>query len=211
MAGLPSASGRRHIRADVRRAVSQCQGDGYCDWMAVYDRDSTVNHPLDFRLAVGGSVTLFWSTEVLRSSVTWLSANGYRLVHLDASKWRDESDMHTDLASALDFPAYYGRNLDALNDCLGDVAVGDYGLTDGDTGLALVIQRIDLFMRRQPVVGHHLFDALAGTAREGALFGNRILCLAQSDDPDLVIPPIGASHVPWNDAEWLDSKRHPGA
>jgi hypothetical protein len=116
--------------------------------------------------------------------------------------------MHADLASALDFPAYYGGNLDALNDCLGDVAVGDYGLADGDAGLAVVIERIDLFMRRHPLVGQHLLEALAGTAREGALFGTRILCLAQSDDPDLVIPLISARHVPWNDAEWQDSKRH---
>lgn len=179
--------------------------------MAVFDRDSTVKHPLDFRLAAGGSVTLFWSPEVLRSSVAWLSEHGYRVVNLDASRWRDDQDMHSELASALHFPDYYGRNLDALNDCLGDVAVAEYGLTDDDAGLALVIRRIDLFMQRQPRVGQHLLDALAGTARGAALFGHRILCLAQSDDPDLVIPPIGAYTVPWNDAEWLDSKRHPAA
>jgi hypothetical protein len=184
------------------------QGDGYRDGVAVYERDSTVNHPLDFRLAVGGSVSLFWNTEVLRASVNWLAVSGYRLIHLDASKWRAESDMHADLASALDFPAYYGRNLDALNDCLGDVAVGDYALADGDVGLAVVIERIDLFMQRHPLVAQHLLEALAGSAREAALFGNRILCLAQSDDPDLVIPLISARHVPWNDAERQDSQRH---
>jgi hypothetical protein len=77
--------------------------------------------------------------------------------------------------------------------------------------LALVIKRIDLFMQRQPEVAHHLFDAIAGAARGAALFGNRILCLSQSDDPDIVIPAIGASAVLWNDAEWLDSKRYPRA
>ena len=28
---------------------------------------------------------------------------------------------HDDLAEAFGFPAYYGRNLDALHDCLGDI------------------------------------------------------------------------------------------
>jgi hypothetical protein len=177
--------------------------------MAVFDRDSTVNHPLDYRLAAGGFVTLFWSTDVLQSTVGWLTAQGYRVIDFDASRWRDGQDMHADFAPALNFPAYYGRSLHALNDCLNDVAVGDYGLADGDAGLAVVIRRIDLFMQRQPVVAHHLLDALAGTARGAALFGNRILCLPQSDDSDLVIPAIGASTVPWNDAEWMDSKRHP--
>lgn len=176
--------------------------------MAAFDRDCVLNHPLDYRLAADGCVSLFWSTEVLRSSVAWLRDRGYRVVDLDASEWRGEEDMHTDVAVALNFPAYYGRNLNALNDCLGDVAVGDYGLSPEETGLALVIRRVDLFMRRQPLVAHHLIGAVAGAAQSAALFGHRILCLVQSDDPDLVIPPIGARTVPWNDAEWLDSKRH---
>ncbi|MFD9005044.1 barstar family protein [Streptomyces sp. NPDC059582] len=29
--------------------------------------------------------------------------------------------MHRDVATAIDFPDYYGHNLDALNDCLRDV------------------------------------------------------------------------------------------
>jgi len=35
---------------------------------------------------------------------------------LDASGWHAGADMHRDIAAALDFPDYYGNNLDALND-----------------------------------------------------------------------------------------------
>lgn len=63
--------------------------------------------------------------------------------------------------------------------------------------------------KRLPDTGHHLINALARATRGAALFGNRILCLAQIDDPDLVIPAIGANNAPWNDAEWLTAKRHP--
>ena len=39
-------------------------------------------------------------------------------VQLSARKWRTEQDVHDALARALQFPGYYGRNLDALFDCL---------------------------------------------------------------------------------------------
>lgn len=39
-------------------------------------------------------------------------------VQLSARKWRTEQDVHDALARVLQFPGYYGRNLDALFDCL---------------------------------------------------------------------------------------------
>jgi hypothetical protein len=152
---------------------------------------------------------MFFSTEVLRSNVAWLSDHGYRVVHLEASRWRIEQDVHADLALALNFPDYYGRNLDALNECLSDVAGCDYGFSEADAGLVLVMRGIDRFMQRQPRLALDLMDAVVGTARGAALFGHRILCLVQSDDPNLEIPPIGAAVVSWNDAEWMNSNRHP--
>ena len=39
-------------------------------------------------------------------------------VQLSAAGWDTPEKAHRDLAKALDFPAYYGHNLDALHDCL---------------------------------------------------------------------------------------------
>lgn len=39
---------------------------------------------------------------------------------LDGSTIRDISEVHDRFAQALHFPDYYGRNLDALHDCLTD-------------------------------------------------------------------------------------------
>lgn len=177
--------------------------------MAVFNPESRLTHELDYRLAASGPVSMFFSTEVLRSNVAWLSDHGYRVVHLEASGWRTEQDMHADLALALNFPDYYGRNLDALNECLSDVAGCDYGFSEADAGLVLVMRGIDRFMQRQPRLALDLMDAVVGAVRGAALFGHRILCLVQSDDPNLEIPPIGAALVSWNDAEWLNSNRHP--
>ncbi|QJC51717.1 barnase inhibitor [Paenibacillus albicereus] len=41
---------------------------------------------------------------------------------LDGSKLHDWDDIHDWFAEQLGFPDYYGRNLDALWDCLGDYA-----------------------------------------------------------------------------------------
>ena len=42
-------------------------------------------------------------------------------VVLSAAEWRTPRDAHEALAQALNFPAYYGHNLDALHDCLRDL------------------------------------------------------------------------------------------
>ena len=42
-------------------------------------------------------------------------------VQLSAAGWDSPEKAHEELARALAFPDYYGRNLDALHDCLGDL------------------------------------------------------------------------------------------
>ena len=44
-----------------------------------------------------------------------------KTVILDCTPMVDEKSVHDAFAAALDFPATYGRNLDALYDCLGEV------------------------------------------------------------------------------------------
>jgi hypothetical protein len=142
-------------------------------------------------------------------SLGWLGEHGYHIVRLDAGEWATEATMHHALAEALDFPDYYGKNLDALNDCLGDVASLAYGSREGATGLVLALDRFDRFMRQLPRAAPIVLDIFASQARVAALIGHRMLCLVRSDDPDLFVPPVGAMSVLWNPAEWLDSKRHP--
>ena len=130
-------------------------------------------------------------------------------MHVEATAWTTEQDLHRDIAAALSFPSYYGHNLAALNDCLSDVGSMEYGTSPAVTGLALVISGYDKFYAIEPDLAHSLLDIFARQARHAALIGHRMMCLVQTDDPQIAIAPVGAMPVEWNQSEWLTSNRRP--
>jgi hypothetical protein len=130
---------------------------------------------------------------------------------VDASRWTTPADLHRDIARALDFPDYYGHNLDALNDCLRDVVAGDYGIPADATGFVLAFTHYDCFDRACPREAQIVLDILADHGRRAAVFGQRVLCLVHTDDPEITFDPVGATQVEWNRAEWLQARRRPGA
>ncbi|MBO0901164.1 barstar family protein [Cellulomonas sp. zg-ZUI222] len=175
--------------------------------MAAFDRDADITHAVDFRIARAGGVVLCRRPQVLEDAVRSLVDLGYDVVYLNAADWRAAPTMYGDLASALQFPEHFGRNLDALRDCLDDVAHGDYGWRVGSTGLALVVAGFDVYRQRLPEEALALADVLAATSRTALLYGHRILSLLRVDDPGFRIGPVGGVGVPWHDAEWLDRDR----
>jgi len=175
--------------------------------VSAFDPDAYLRHDLDFRLLMNTSVTLFWRRRVLDETIAWLSDRGYQVTVLDASTWSDESDLHEQIAHALSFPAYYGRNLHALVDCMRDVVVHAYGWAADTTGLALVFTGFDGFAATCPYAAQAVLDIMASSSRDAGLVGGRLMCLVQSDDPRISFEPVGATPVWWNDAESADSRR----
>ena len=43
------------------------------------------------------------------------------IIPIDCTNIKDKAGFHAAVAEKLDFPAHYGRNLDALHDCLTDI------------------------------------------------------------------------------------------
>lgn len=178
--------------------------------VTTFDADADARR-LDYRLMANTFVTLFWRASVFDEAVQWLAGHGYTIVHLDARRWATKADMHRDVASALDFPDYYGHNLDALNDCLRDVVAYRYGTTREATGLLIAFNGYHAFAEADRRCAAEVLDIIAGQARSAALIGHRMLCLVQSDDPQIAFEPVGAMPVLWNHREWLDARRRPGS
>jgi RNAse (barnase) inhibitor barstar len=179
----------------------------FCGW-PTWDADAETTHPVDFRLVHNTFVTMFWRSSLLDETVGWLRSHSYRVVEFDAGSWSSSAEMYDDVALAFNFPDYFGRNLDALNDCMGDVASGDYGWdADANTGLVIVLRAFDAFTAVDRRTAQNMLAIFADRARCAILIGHRIICLVQSDDPRLAFDPVGAMPVVWNDAEWLNSKR----
>lgn len=171
--------------------------------MAAFSDDPETFERVDWRLLQNGPVTLYWRPECMREDVEWLEAHGYIIHHFDVAGWNDLAKMHSEFQSKLAFPDYYGKNLDALNDCLSDVGIPD------DAGIALAFAHFDSLVAAQPRVAAALLDIMADNSRRAMLFGKRFIALVQTDSPDFRTGPIGTMTGNWNCREWLDSNRKP--
>jgi RNAse (barnase) inhibitor barstar len=164
-------------------------------------------HAVDYRLVHNTFVTMFWRRSLLDDTIRWLIQHDYDVVTLDSATWRSAENMLTDMAEALDFPAYFGHSLNSLSDCLRDVAACDYGWRSEATGLVLVLINFERFAAADRLTAQRLLDIFADKARAAMLIGNRMMCIIQSNDPRSTFEPVGATPVIWNDAEWLDTNR----
>jgi hypothetical protein len=155
----------------------------------------------DLALLRNGPVVLFRRPEVLDGTSAWLAEHGYRVVRLDARDWAGAADLHREIGAALGFPDHYGHNLDAFDECMTEVAAYGHGADRDATGTVLVLVRYDAFAAREPRVAQGVLDVVGSAARFAMLFGHRMLCLVQTDDPDLRFAPVGATPVAWNPDE----------
>lgn len=175
--------------------------------MVAFDRSTDLSGDPGYRYLFNSCVTLFWRRPLLDNAVVQLEAARYHVVRFAASGWQTPQAMHQDLARALEFPAYYGHNLDAFNDCLRDVVAKAYGWPEKATGLVLVFDGFDGFAKRHAQQAQSVLDIIAGQSRSALLYGERMICLVRSDDSMIEFDPVGSLPVIWNDAEWLTANR----
>jgi RNAse (barnase) inhibitor barstar len=140
---------------------------------------------LDWEILRNGPTYLYFSREVLAADVEWFRQHGYRIHTFDCSTWTSERALHDQLSHAFRFPAYYGRNLVALEECFCDIDVPQEG------GVALVLTSFDAFAKRAPDDSWHVLNIIALTSRYVLLMGKRLVALIQSNDEDISLKEIG--------------------
>ena len=101
----------------------------------------------------------------------------------------------------LDFPDYFGHNLDALNDCMREISIPDEG------GRCLVFDRFDAAAKSFGDFAWHVLDIFANQSHQHLLVGKRLLVILQSDDPQPSFQPIGCTSPRWNPREWMNKDR----
>jgi hypothetical protein len=167
--------------------------------MAIFNRDQLDR--VDWPILKSGPITMYWNQEILNEDCRGLSALGYKIYTVDCRGWKSSGDALRGLGKALEFPDYYGQNLDALDDCLYDLDVPD------DGGTAIVLMGFGGFAALEPKVTWHVLDILAARSQSFMLFGQRLAILLQSDDATLGFDRVGGTIVDWNRREWLNKNR----
>lgn len=151
---------------------------------------------LDWKIFQNGWSSLYHKTEILEKDLDWFTNAGFRVIIIDCSAWSSHSAMHDDLQKTLSFPDFYGRNFDALNDCLADIKI------PGE-GLVVVLQSFD---RLEKETAHNIVDIFAQKSRYHMLFGRKLLLLLQVTQPAFQLPAVGACPVFWNGAEFFTKR-----
>jgi RNAse (barnase) inhibitor barstar len=169
--------------------------------MAVFENGPNDWARLDWQLLQNSPVTLYFKRALLEADVSWFQGAGYRVLSLRGGTHPSLESLLVCLGELFSFPDYYGRNLDAFDDCLGDVEVPEVG------GLLLVLDEFAPFAASFPRQAQAVLDICARQSRRFLLMGRRFLVVAQSDDPELAFEPVGASPVLWNPREWLNASR----
>ncbi|MEM6675459.1 MAG: barstar family protein [Planctomycetota bacterium] len=168
--------------------------------MVIFKEDSEDWKRLDFDTLKRGPIALYHSASLLTRDVEEMRSLGYLVLPMDLES-EDEESFHTLVARVLKFPGYYGRNLDALNDCLGGLPE-----TFGED-LLIVLDSFDTFFRRDERSAHIILDLLWQNSMRNQLWGHTTITFVRSADPRFEVPPVGAAGVGWNSEEFLNSSR----
>ncbi|MFJ8085037.1 barstar family protein [Streptomyces sp. NPDC096205] len=111
-----------------------------------------------------------------------LEARGGRVHHFDAGDLLTERGIYDTFADVLRFPGYFGRNWDALVDCLDDLC----GEVTGGVGMAGVISDADLLLEAEH------FPLFVSVLCQGADRANAVVDL---DGFPLDRPPVSQHFV----------------
>lgn len=165
-------------------------------WNRSYDEDEN----LDWLIVRNGPILKYFSQEILEKDITELEKMRYQVIELSMADLTDDN-VHKKIQESLDFPDYYGCNMEAFEDCLNDKFNKKY------KGLVIVLHHFDTFYSQNKDFSYALMDGIASVAWSWLLAGQKLIGLVQSDDPDLVIDKIGGFKPGWNGEEWLDGDR----
>ncbi len=154
----------------------------------------------DIQILRDGPICLYFKNTILDEDLNWFSNNDFEVIDMNTQSW-NRKNAHKYLKTALNFPDYYGENLDAFNDSLGDM------YNERFKGLILIFRQYDNFVSEDQEFAEGILDVIARNSREWLLIGQKLITLVQSNNPNLYFPKLGGISPNWNAAEWLNENR----
>ena len=154
---------------------------------------------IDLGIIGKGFISLYYNENVLNYDIDLLKIKKFKIIEFDGNFISNKNELHFDLQDKLNFPDYYGKNFDALNDCLIDYEIDE-------KGVVIVFRHLNNLDLKTI---HILLDVFANQARRKFAIGAKLLILVQVDNPKFnIIEPIGAvNFYLWNDQEWFEADR----
>ena len=157
-----------------------------------------------FDLFQNGGIVLFKRRDLLREARIQLEEAKYRVCEVDCSQYQVKELLLSKIIHTLEIPTYPEVNLDGFNDFLYELNFKNC------TGVVLILMNFHSFYKKSNhKVAFHILDILAHNHHSHLLRGNRLLTIAQSDDPrlDQKIGSVGGYLPIWNSSEWMKKTR----
>lgn len=170
--------------------------------MADFDRYKNNCSRIDWEIFMNGSVSLYYSYDVLEKDLKWLLEKKYKIVRIDLKEINTQELFHKRIKESCHFPEYYGENMSALSDCLRhDLEI------PFKSGAALVLENFNLFYEKDKSAANEILERLSRGSRERILTGERLITLIHTNDPQFDPEEIGSFKIRWNRCEFMDERR----
>ncbi|QDV53783.1 barstar family protein [Gimesia fumaroli] len=158
------------------------------------------DNKLDFQILARGPVTKYFSLDLLEQHLQWFGQQEYKIYRFDAKTWYSTDNFYSDVHAGFEFPDYFGRNWDALHDCLFD-------MVSENENVLVVVRNFDDWYQENANSAKRFLDYMAIQTYQFLLAGKRWITLIQSNRPSFEVADVGAQSVYWNEKEWMNRDR----
>jgi RNAse (barnase) inhibitor barstar len=143
---------------------------------------------LDFQIISRGFYKLYSNATQLNDDISWLKLENYSIIEFDCAAWIDKETMYNSLHEKFDFPVYFGRNWDALQESLDEIEIVE-------NGCVVVFQNLDLahYKLRQ-----NLVEIFLTSAQRHLIFRKYLLVLITVSNRNFSLKPMSKTIFYWH-------------